>query len=204
MVKHNRNRALPVNPDGSVNDLLVFASNPGNTVIVKLDPSGRGYCIYGYSPRSNHPNLSQAMVRSSNSNSTCPPLGPESSIITPANVLSTVSIIGERLEAYKQSHGHYPHTNELQDIGLILKPNAENANQQQLYCRDDLLALYLQIDKVSNPEVVYVYETATKNVSQQTGLPKLSLTNICPIFDIHPTSPGYESTGIKNPDITLP
>jgi len=199
----NGNQALPTNPDGSVNDTLVFANNPGNTIIVKLKSNSDEYCVYGYNPASKYATLAQALVVSSESTD-CPELvdedDPEEEILNPANTYSTVAIIGERLELFKQAHGSYPHTEELKDIALTLKPNSPNANQQQLYCRNDIKAIYLQIDKKT--KIVYVYETATASVSERTDLPhKLNLSSICPIFDIPLDSAGYQSTGVKKPNI---
>lgn len=197
----NSSSALPTNPDGSINDVLVFSSNPGNTIIVKLIEGSRDYCIYGYNPKSNHPDPSRAIVRQSGSSS-CPTLTQEEDeeISGPSGVRSTVAIIGERLEVFKEANGRYPNLSELKNIGLTIKPNAGNANQQQLYCRNNNIALYLQVDK--SQDVVYAYQTMPiGGISEPQNLPKLSLNNVCPLFGISPGQPGYESTGIKNPDV---
>lgn len=197
----NSGVALPTDEDGTVSNVLVFSSNPGNTIIVKLSEDNADYCIYGYNPRSDYPDSAQAIVRSSRSNS-CPPLTPSEvgDIVGAGGVHSTVSIVGNRLEAFFQANGHYPKLADLKDIGLIIKPNSGNASQQQLYCRNNNIAIYLQIDQSS--DTVYVYQTAPiAGISEPVNLPKLSLHNVCPIFNIKPTDPGYESTGIKSPNI---
>lgn len=179
------------------NDLLVFAVNQGNSIIVRLKGTN-GYCVYGYNPTSSYPSPATALVKSSD-NTPCDPLD-NSQPSSPSGVLSTVSIIGQRLEAFKNQYGFYPHLNELVSIGLVIKPNSGNANQQQLYCRNDTRAIYLQIDK--DVSVIFVYETASHSVSQPSDLDKLSLNTICPEFNISPGDPGYESTGIKDPNIS--
>lgn len=187
---------LSYNSDGSANDVLVFAPNRGNTIVVKLLADNQ-YCVYGYNPASLYPTPATPLVRSS-SGATCSALT-ESEVKDPSSVYSTVAIIGQRLEAFKAQHGEYPQVRELNDIGLVIKPNSDTANQQQLYCRNQTKAIYLQIDRENN--VVYVYDTATKQIHEPVDLDKLSLENICEQFSIAPSTPGYESTGVKNPDI---
>jgi prepilin-type N-terminal cleavage/methylation domain-containing protein len=187
---------LSYNSDGSANDVLVFAPNRGNTIVVKLLADNQ-YCIYGYNPASLYPTPAKPLVRSS-SGATCGPLT-ETEIKDPSSVYSTVAIIGQRLEAFKDQHGEYPQVRELSDIGLVIKPNNDTANQQQLYCRNQTKAIYLQVDRENN--VVYVYDTATKQIQEPVDLGKLSLDGICEQFNITPSTPGYESTGVKNPDI---
>ncbi len=187
--------ALPITYDssGNPNTTLAFAVNKGNSIIVTVNPDA-SYCIYGYNPKSSYPTLQTALIRPSG-RTTCAPL----SGTPPSGVFSTVSIIGQRLEQYKAQYGYYPHLPALTDIGLVIKPNSGNANQQQLYCRNNTNAIYLQID--SDTHIIYVYDTATHSVVEPTDLNKLSLDNTCPEFNIRPSDPGYESTGIKNPDI---
>lgn len=110
-----------------------------------------------------------------------------------------MAIIGQRLQAFYNERGVYPLLAELVDIGLVIKPNSSNAQQQQLYCRNDAKAIYLQRYKSKN--IIYVYDTATNTIIEPTNLNKLSLKDTCPVFDIKPNQPGYESTGIKEPDI---
>lgn len=197
----NSGVALPTGEDGDISNVLVFSSNPGNTVIVRLSDDNTDYCIYGYNPKSDYPDSAQAIIKSSGSN-TCSPLTPSDvdEIVGASGVKSTVTIIGNRLESFFQANGYYPRLADLKNIGLIIKPNSGNANQQQLYCRNDSIAIYLQIDQSS--DTVYVYQTEPiAGISEPVNLPKLSLNNVCPLFNIRPDQPGYESTGIKSPDI---
>lgn len=181
---------------GELNDTLAFASNESNTIVVRMK-SATSYCVYGYNPKSKHSSAELAYVRSSDG-TTCDALSQEEAT-SPSSVYSTVAIIGQRLEAFKAERGSYPLLTELVDIGLIIKPNSNNANQQQLYCRNDIKAIYLQKDKDTN--IIYVYDTTTESIGEPTELSKLSLKNVCPEFNILPHHPGYESTGIKNPDV---
>lgn len=194
----NDSPPLTYDSNGNLNDLLVFAANKGNSIVVKLKGTNQ-YCVYGYNPASDYPTPATALIRSSD-NTSCDALDNS----TPASqngVYSTVSIIGQRIEAFKAQNGYYPHTTDLASIGLVIKPNNGNANQQQLYCRNNTKAIYLQIDQTNN--VVYVYETASHSITQPAGDPgKLSLNSICPQYGISPTDPGYESTGVKDPNIT--
>lgn len=192
------NDAVPLSYDtnGNVNDLLVFAANKGNSIIVRLK-SGNQYCVYGYNPDSNYPTPATALVRSSDQ-TPCDALD-NSTPTNQSGVYSTVAIIGQRIEAFKTQHGHYPHTSDLSNIGLVIKPNSGNANQQQLYCRSGTRAIYLQIDTINN--TAYVYETISHSITELPDPSKLSLNVICPLYGISPSDPGYESTGIKNPDI---
>lgn len=180
------------NPD----KLLAFRNSEGNSVVVKLLPDGN-YCVYGYNPRSNYPTAESALVRPSKNGVSCSQL---TTAVTqnPSTVRSTVEEVGRRLEAFKQKNGYYPHLNELDQIGLLIKPNAAVANQQQLYCRNDVKAIYLQVDKQLN--VAFVYDTDPKTVAEVADPGKVSLTNTCPAYNIRPTDPGYEAAGIKNPD----
>jgi hypothetical protein len=190
------NIALSYDSNGNPNNLLVFTVNQGNSIVVKLRDTA-SYCVYGYNPASDYPTPSTALTRSSD-NTPCDVLSDS----TPTNqnsIYSTVAIIGQRLEAYKSSYGYYPHTNGLDAIGLVIQPNNGNANQQQLYCRNNTNAIYLQIDKANN--VAYVYETSSHSITQLTDPDKLSLNTICPQYGINSADPGYESTGIKDPNI---
>ncbi|MCB9820093.1 type II secretion system protein [Candidatus Nomurabacteria bacterium] len=182
--------------NGNPQDMLVFANNKGNSLLVKIRNDNQNYCIYGYNPDSSYPNAQTPLIRSSDGKA-CDPL-PSGDPITTSSVYNTVFIIGQRMETFKVQYTYYPHVNELTTIGLVIKPNADSANQQQLYCRNDTNAIYLQIDQSENK--VYVYDTHTRQVSEPIELGKLSLSNICPQFNIA-GQPGYESTGIKNPDI---
>lgn len=193
----NNNPPLSYDSNGVPNDLLVFAANKGNSIIVRLKGASN-YCIYGYNPGSFYPTPSTALVKSSD-NTPCTPLS-DSQPSNESSVYSTVAIIGQRLEAFKSQYGYYPHVDELTNIGLIIKPNNGNATQQQLYCRNDTNAIYLQLDQES--DVIYVYETSSQDISEPTTLDKLSLSSVCPEFDISPSDPGFESTGIKDPDIS--
>lgn len=184
---------LSYDANGQPNDTLAFAANKGNSIIVKLK-GGDQYCVYGYNPDSQYPDLRRALVLSSD-NTSCQTL----TNTPPDGVESTVSIIGERLERYKEQFGSYPRLAALGDIGLVIKPNSGNANQQQLYCRNNTKAIYLQVDPQSG--AIYVYDTATRQISQPTDLNKLTLNTTCQKFAITQTSPGYESTGIKTPDV---
>lgn len=188
------NPPLAYSPDGQPNDTLAFRASEGNSIIVRLQGTS-DYCIYGYNPKSTYPDIDHALIRASSNTITCNALSSPPSNAT----YSTVSLIGQRLEAYKNQFGHYPLLTELTDIGLVIKPNNGNANQQQLYCRNNSSAIYLQLDQESN--VVYVYETSSHGISQPTDLDKLSLNESCPYFNINPSDPGYQSTGIKDPDL---
>ena len=193
------NDAPPLTYDssGDPNDLLVFAVNKGNSIVVRLKGTNE-YCVYGYNPASDYPSPSTALIRSSD-NTACDALD-NSAPTTPSGIYSTVSIIGQRIETFQSQNGYYPHTTDLASIGLTIKPNSGNANQQQLYCRNNVKAIYLQIDQSLN--TVYIYETASHAITQPAGDPgKLSLDTICPQYGISPTDPGYESTGIKDPNI---
>ena len=180
---------------GAANDTLAFTVNKGNSIIVKLKGSS-GYCVYGYNPDSLYPDPGHALIRSSDGVD-CSSLSDDP--VPPTGYFSTVWIIGQRLEQYKAQFGFYPHLDGLTTIGLVIKPNSGNANQQQLYCRNDSNAIYLQVDPDTG--IIYVYDTSIHNVVQPTNLNKLSLNDTCPKFNISPTNPGYESTGIKTPDI---
>lgn len=193
----NNNPPLSYDPDGVPNDLLVFAANQGNSIVVRLKGTS-DYCIYGYNPSSFYPTPSTALIKSSD-NTPCAPLS-DSQPSNQSSVYSTVAIIGQRLEAFKAQYGYYPLVSELTNIGLVIKPNNGNANQQQLYCRNNTRAIYLQLDQES--DVIYVYETSTQGISEPTTLNKLSLNSVCPEFGISPSDPGFESTGIKDPDIS--
>lgn len=188
--------ALESTEDGTLNDILSFASNKGNTVVVRLKSSA-SYCVYGYNPQSPHRTAATAFTRSSDGEA-CAPLS-QAEAVSPNAVYSTVAIIGQRLQAFYNARGAYPLLAELVDIGLVIKPNSSNAQQQQLYCRNDAKAIYLQRYKSEN--IIYVYDTATNTIIEPTNLNKLSLKDTCPVFDIKPNQPGYESTGIKEPDI---
>ncbi len=190
----SENPPIAYSPDGQPNDVLAFTASQGNSIIVRLKGVS-DYCIYGYNPRSSYPDINHALVRASASGITCDPL----STPPPNATYSTVSLVGQRLEEYNSQYGHYPHLNELADIGLVIKPNSGNANQQQLYCRNNTRAIYLQLDQEG--DIVYVYETFSHSISQPTDLNKLSLNESCPHFGINPSDPGYESTGIKDPDL---
>lgn len=190
----SENPPIAYSPDGEPNDTLAFVASQGNSIVVKLKGAS-DYCIYGYNPRSFYPDVNHALVRASASGVTCESL----SVPPPNATYSTVSLIGQRLEEYKSQFGHYPLVNELVDIGLVIKPNSGNANQQQLYCRNNTRAIYLQLDQ--DEDIVYVYETFTHAISEPTGLDKLSLNESCPHFGINPSDPGYESTGVKDPDL---
>lgn len=191
------NTPISYDSNGNPNDLLVFTANQGNSIVVKLKGT-TGYCIYGYNPATDYPTLSTALTLSSDY-TPCDPLADSTSTNT-NSIYSTVAIIGQRLEAYKGQYGYYPHTNGLDSIGLVIQPNNGNANQQQLYCRNDVNAIYLQIDKVNN--VAYVYETTSHSITQLTDPSKLSLNTICPQYGINSSDSGYESTGIKDPNIS--
>lgn len=180
---------------GETNDTFAFIANKGNSIIVKLKDNNQ-YCIYGYNPDFLYPSPDRALIRSSDGTA-CDPL--TSDPLPPTDFFSTVWIIGQRLEQYKTQYGYYPHLDGLASIGLVIKPNSGNANQQQLYCRNNIKAIYLQIDPATDK--IYVYDTATHAISQPTDLDKLSLSTTCPKFGIVPSDPGYESTGIKTPDI---
>lgn len=187
---------IETSESGDLNDTLAFASNEGNTIIVQMKDA-QNYCIYGYNPKSSYRTAGTAFYKSTSS-SACAPLI-ETDAISINSVYSTVAIIGQRLEAFRAERGAYPLIAELIDIGLVIKPNANNANQQQLYCRNSIKAIYLQKDKDNN--IVFAYDTDTKIVSEPADLAKLSLNNVCPNFSISPGQDGYESTGVKNPDI---
>lgn len=187
---------LAYDSNGNLQDMLVFANNVGNSIIVKVREDNESYCIYGYNPGSSYPSIETALVRSSDGKP-CDTL-PSTTLTNTSSVYNTVSIIGQRMETFKIQYTYYPHVHELTTIGLVIKPNADNANQQQLYCRNDTNAIYLQIDQAENK--VYVYDTHTRQISEPIELGKLSLSNICPQFNIA-GEPGYESTGIKNPTI---
>ena len=114
-------------PDGQPNDTLAFTASQGNSIIVRLQGTN-DYCIYGYNPKSTYPDIDHALIRASTGGITCNALSSP-----PSNAAySTVSLIGQRLEAYKNQFGRYPLLPELTDIGLVIKPNNGNANQQQL------------------------------------------------------------------------
>lgn len=183
--------------NGNANTLLVFAANQGNSIVVRLKGTNN-YCIYGYNPASDYPTPSTALIRSSDS-TPCAAL-PDSTPTDPSSVYSTVAIIGQRIETFNTQNGYYPHVNDLGSIGLNIKPNNGNANQQQLYCRNNTKAIYLQIDTSSS--IAYVYETASHAITQITDPGKLSLNTICPQYGISPSDPGYESTGVQDPNIT--
>jgi len=193
----NSSPPLTYDSNGDPNDLLVFAVNKGNSIVVRLKDSN-GYCVYGYNPASDYPTPSTALIRSSDS-APCDAL--DNSTPTDQNgVYSTVSIIGQRMEAFNSQNGYYPHTSDLSGIGLVIKPNSGNANQQQLYCRNNTKAIYLQIDQTNN--IAYVYETTSRATSQLTDPDKLSLGTICQQYGISSSDPGYESTGIKDPNVS--
>lgn len=85
------NPPLSYDSNGMPNDLLVFAVNKGNSIVVRLKGTN-GYCIYGYNPDSYYPSPATALVKSSD-NTPCDPLdGSEPS--SESSVLSTVTIIG--------------------------------------------------------------------------------------------------------------
>lgn len=193
------NGDLPLSYDsnGNPNSLLVFAVNQGNSIVVRLKGTSN-YCIYGYNPASSYPTPSTALIRSSDGTA-CSAL-PDSTPTDPSSVYSTVAIIGQRIEAFKNQNGYYPHTTDLASIGLDIKPNNGNANQQQLYCRNNVNAIYLQID--TSNSTAYVYETTSHSITQLTDPGKLSLNTICPQYGISSSDPGYESTGVKDPNIT--
>lgn len=193
----NDNPPLSYDSNGNPNTLLVFAANQGNSIIVQLK-GANGYCIYGYNPASSYPTPSTALVRSSDS-TPCGTLS-DSTPTNPSGVYSTVAIIGQRIETFKDQNGNYPHVTDLGSIGLDIKPNNGNANQQQLYCRNNNNAIYLQIDPSNS--VAYVYETTSHNITQITDPSKLSLNVICPQYGISSSDPGYESTGVKDPNIS--
>lgn len=195
MVQSN---GIPITYDGNgqPNDTLAFIASKGNSVLVKLNTPPH-YCVYGYNPKSNYPTPDQALVISSSSQP-CLPLEDDAES-DPSNVFSTVAIIGQRLEEFYQNHGFYPHLDELTDIGLVIKPNSGNANQQQLYCRNDTSAIYLQIDKAN--DAIYVYVTDSHSVTNPEIDGKLSFEVICEQYSIGEDTPGQESTGIKAPDI---
>lgn len=187
---------LTYNEAGAPNDILAFIASRGNSVIVRLKDNHH-YCVYGYNPGSNYPTPELALIYSSN-DSACQTLD-STSPGDPSNVFSTVAIIGQRLEEFYRTHGYYPQVDQLIDIGLVIKPNSTGANQQQLYCRNDSEAIYLQIDKLN--EAVYVYVTESHSVTKPDIDGKLSLNVICGQYGIGEITPGYDSTGIKNPDI---
>lgn len=193
----NDNPPLSYDSNGNPNTLLVFAANQGNSIVVRLKGTN-DYCVYGYNPASSYPTPSTALVRSSDGTA-CTAL-PDSTPTDPSSVYSTVTIIGQRIEAFKNQNGNYPHTADLASIGLDIKPNNGNANQQQLYCRNNINAIYLQIDPTNS--VAYVYETASHSITQLTDPSKLSLNVICPQYGISSSDPGYESTGVKDPNIS--
>lgn len=186
------NPPLTYDPDGTPNDTLSFIASKGNSIIVRLK-GAQEYCIYGYNPDSSYPTLQTALARSSD-NTACAPLS-----TPPSGGYSTAWNIGQRLEAYKNQYGYYPHLAGLTDIGLVIKPNSGNANQQQLYCRNNTKAIYLQLDQDSG--IIYVYETVSSAISEPTDLNKLDLNSTCPKYGISPSNPGYESTGIKDPNL---
>lgn len=190
--------ATPVTYDsnGQPNDTLAFIASKGNSVLVRLN-TPTSYCVYGYNPGSDYPTPQQAFIISS-SNQPCSPLDSDTEA-DPSNVFSTVAIIGQRLEQFYQAHGFYPHLSELTDIGLVIKPNNANANQQQLYCRNDTSAIYLQIDKLN--DAIYVYVTDSHSVTNPEIDGKLSFDVICEQYGIGEDTPGQQSTGIKTPDI---
>lgn len=192
----NDAQPLTYDSNGNPNTLLVYATSPGNTIVVQLKGTNNDqYCIYGYNPGSDYPTPSTALVQSSD-NTSCATLS-DSTPDNPSSVYSTVAIIGQRLEAYYSSNGYYPHVAGLTNIGLATKPNNGNANQQQLYCRNDTNAIYIQIDQTSN--VAYMYQTATHSISQISNPSKLSLNTACPQYGISTSDSGYESTGVQNP-----
>lgn len=193
----NDNPPLSYDSNGNPNTLLVFATNQGNSIVVRLKGTN-DYCIYGYNPASSYPTPSTALVRSSDS-TPCATL-PDTIPTDPSGVYSTVTIIGQRLEAFNSQNNYYPHTTDLASIGLDIKPNNGNANQQQLYCRNNTKAIYLQID--TSNSTAYVYETASHTITQITDPGKLSLNSVCPLYGISSSDPGYESTGVKDPNIT--
>lgn len=149
-------------------------------------------------PGSDYPDLENALLKRGN-DASCSTVNETVANDTANATQSTVTIIGQRLEQFFSTSGHYPVVNELQDIGLVIKKNNANANQQQLYCRNDTKAIYAQYDSVTN--IVFIYDTAVGAVVEDTTGGKLSLNSACPDNGVNPTDPGYESTGIKNPDL---
>ena len=181
---------------GEPNDTLAFIASKGNSILVRLSTPPH-FCVYGFNPKSDFPDPSSALIISSSS-LPCNPLNDDIEN-DPSAVFSTVAIIGPRLEQFYQEHGYYPHLEELTDIGLVIKPNSGNANQQQLYCRNDTSAIYLQIDKENDS--VYVYVTDSHSVTNPDIDGKISFDVICEQYDIGEDTPGHQSTGIKNPEI---
>lgn len=183
--------------DNGSGTTLSFASSKGNSIVVTL-VDDTTYCIYGYNSGSSYPSIDQALVYSSNSGSVCPQLT-NGAVSNTAVVRSTVEIIGQRLEEFYSQYGFYPHLTELTDVGLTIKPNSANANQQQLYCRNDTKAIYAQIDTSNN--LLYVYDTATKTVIESNTADKVTTSSICPEYTIQESDAGYQSTGVKDPTI---
>lgn len=188
---------VPYSSDDPSSNILSYASSKGNSVVVALTGAD-SYCIYGYNPGSSYPTIDRAFIFSSNK-APCPTL--ENTDVNNTKVVaSTVDTIGQRLEEFHKVYGFYPHLNEIADVGLTIKPNNSNANQQQLYCRNDTNAIYAQIDTSSN--ILYVYQTTLKTVTSAGTTDKVTTTAICPVYYIDSSDLGYESTGVKSPDVS--
>lgn len=177
-------------------DTLVFRESGGNVIVVKVLPN-KNYCVYGYHTRSEYQSATDPFIRATIPSANCPAIA--ASAGDPNATRQTVAIIGGRIAEFWFANGQYPAVNELDQIGLVITKSSENATQQQLYCKDTTKAIYVQIDSPTNK--VFVYDTLTGAVTEDTSATKLSLKNTCPRYNIHPTDPGYESTGVKDPDL---
>lgn len=192
--------ALTYNSEGEQNNILAFSLNNENNVVVEVK-GGNDFCVYGYNARSSFPDIEHAYIKKRGSSDCGTPH--EQITEDPLAVIeSTMWIIAQRIKNFMdENDGRPPQLSELSEIGLSVLNNSKKANQQQIYCRHDTRATYLQYDRGSS--TLFTYDSQPHAVYKQENAPnKMTLGEGCDLLD--DTAPGFESTGIKNPDFGTP